>query len=394
MFFRVSTGVIAPELARDLNLSASSLGFLGGAFFYSFAFMQIPMGPLLDIIGPRKVMTLFVIIGAVGSFLFAASTSFFAASVARILMGMGMASVLMGSFKVLTLQFPQNKFATLAGLIITVGTLGNVVAAAPLAWLSAIVGWRQAFIWAGVVTLGLGLIGWWILKNDGREISGEGFATGWETRFWPSLRLVLGTLSFWQISSAAFFRYGTFVSLQGLWLGLYLMDVEGLTPVKAGNILALLAIGNAVGSPIAGRIADLRPGSTKCLALAGLTLYALSLAPLVGLVPLHGVMPYAFICFLLGFFHSFGTLLYAHSKELFPIEIAGTAMAWVNFFIMAGGAVFMQFIGVFIDIFPHTRHSYPPLAYRLAFLVCFVSMAGSLVFYAFSKSSKGLGKHL
>ena len=385
MFLRVSTGVIAPELTRDLNLSASSLGFLGGCFFYSFAFMQIPMGPLLDIVGPRTVMALFVFTGALGSFVFAASNSFLSACVGRILMGVGMASVLMGSFKVFTLQFPANRFATLAGLIVTAGALGNFVAASPLAWLSAAIGWRRTFVLAGAFTAALGLIGWLMLKSDGPERTTKGGGTKQDISFWPSLSVVLRTPSFWQISSAAFFRYGTFVSLQGLWLGLYLMDVRGLTPIKAGNIIAMLAIGNSIGSPIAGRIADLHPGSTKRVALVGLSLYGLSLAPLVGLVPLHSSLFYALVCFLLGFFHSFGTLLYAHSKELFPVQIAGTAMASVNFFIMAGGAVFMQFIGILIDIFPHSGHSYPPFAYHLAFLVCFLSMAASLVFYAFSR---------
>lgn len=389
MFFRVSTGVIAHELAQDLKLTAASLGFLGGAFFYSFAFMQIPMGPLLDIIGPRTIMALFVLIGGGGSFLFAASTSFLTACTARVLMGVGMASVFMGSLKVFTLRFPNSRFATLAGLIVTVGTLGNLAGASPLAWLSATIGWRETFVWAGAVTVALGLICWFMLKTDGHgTAAGETAAAERRGNYWPSFKLVLGTLSFWQISCAAFFRYGTFVSLQGLWLGLYFMDVQGLTPIKAGNLLALLAVGNSIGSPIAGRIADLHPGSTKRVALVGLTLYSLSLVPLAGLVPLHGALPFAVICFLLGFFHSFGTLLYAHSKELFPIEIAGTAMAWVNFFIMAGGAAFMQFIGMFIGSFPHTGHSYPPHAYHLAFLFCFLSMTAGLAFYVFSRAAK------
>ena len=55
-FFRVSNAVIAPDLMRDLRLNAETLGILGGAFFYSFALLQIPMGPLLDRVGPRIVV--------------------------------------------------------------------------------------------------------------------------------------------------------------------------------------------------------------------------------------------------------------------------------------------------------------------------------------------------
>jgi len=51
----------------------------------------------------------------------------------------------------------------------------------------------------------------------------------------PSARrfLIFLTLSILYIFSK-FYRYGTFVSLQGLWLGPYLMDVHGYSPTQAG----------------------------------------------------------------------------------------------------------------------------------------------------------------
>jgi hypothetical protein len=58
-----------------------------------------------------------------------------------------------------------------------------------------------------------------------------------------------------------------------------------------------------------------------------------------------------------------------------------------QFFHQGRGAVFMQFIGMFIDFFPHEGRSYPSYVYRLAFLACPLSMVASLVFYAFSKPS-------
>jgi hypothetical protein len=78
-------------------------------------------------------------------------------------------------------------------------------------------------------------------------------------------------------------------------------------------------------------------------------------------------------------------VIYAHAKELFPIGISGTVMTWINFFTMAGGAVFMPALGKVIEWFPRTDHSYPAEAYHLSFLICFIGMAASLIFYAFSK---------
>ena len=48
-FYRSSTAVIAPELTRDVDLSAEALGGLTGAFFLAFAVAQIPVGALIAV---------------------------------------------------------------------------------------------------------------------------------------------------------------------------------------------------------------------------------------------------------------------------------------------------------------------------------------------------------
>jgi MFS family permease len=152
LFYRGSNAVIAPNLIQDLNLDAEALGILVGASFYSFALLQIPMGPMLDRIGPRLIISAFSLVGASGAFLFALGQSFVLALLGRILLGMGMACVLMGALKVFILTFPIEKFATLSGAIISIGTLGNILAASPLAYLTKALGWRSAFTLAGGIT--------------------------------------------------------------------------------------------------------------------------------------------------------------------------------------------------------------------------------------------------
>jgi sugar phosphate permease len=75
MFYRVSNAVIARELVRDLGLNAESLGLLGGAFFYSFAVAQVPVGAAIDRIGPRIVITVLPLVTASGVFLFALASN-------------------------------------------------------------------------------------------------------------------------------------------------------------------------------------------------------------------------------------------------------------------------------------------------------------------------------
>ena len=390
MFYRVSNAVIAPKLVQDLNLNAETLGIIGGAFFYSFALLQIPMGPMLDQIGPRLVVTFFALIGGLGAFIFALGESFVIAFLGRALIGVGMASVMMGALKVLTLRFPPDKFATLMGIILTIGALGNILATSPLAYLTSTIGWRMTFVLAGMATSILAFLVFWVLGAERGRDQYSSTSSLFEPKIgvFQSLRIVLGSLVFWQIGALCFFRYGTLIGLQGLWLGPYLMDIEGYSSILTGNILILLAIGTTLGYVISGMISDRIFRSRKSVALWGTSFYTLALLPLVGIVEIRNSSWYAFIFFFMGFFSSFGMVVFPHIKELFPLTISGTVTAWVNFFSMAGAAIFMPALGRVIQAFRNPDHSYPAEAYHLSFFICFLCMTISLIFYAFSKRDK------
>ena len=382
MFYRVTNAVIAPNLVSDLGLTAETLGALSGAFFYSFALAQLPMGPFLDRVGPRLIMSVSALIGAAGAILFSQATSYQGAFLGRVLIGLGMSTVLMGSLKTLTLRFQPSQFSTLTGVVYSTGTLGTLLGASPLAWFAATVGWRKTFQIAGGVTILLAVLVYWVLGDPPATMKARGPGER-EERFSisRSLGLILGSLAFWQTGAVAFFRYGTLVGLQGLWLGPYLMDVHGYSPLKSGSLLAFLAIGGVVGGPVSGRLSDRFSRSRKAVAFSGLVGYCLCLLPLTGVVPMGHPAAFAVLFSLTGFCNTFGMGLYSHIKEVFPLSISGTAMALVNFFTMAGGAVFMPVLGGLIESFPRTGTAYPASAYHLSFTVCFITMAASLVFY-------------
>jgi len=387
LFYRVSNAVIAPNLIQDLGLNAETLGILGGAYFYSFALLQIPMGPMLDRIGPRIIIASFSFMGALGAFLFAFGTSFTSALLGRIFIGVGMSSVMMGSLKVFVLRFSPDRFTTLMGILVSIGTLGNILAASPLAYLTSTIGWRITFILVGGITALLAFLIFWVLKGE-EGAEDRRSPSNPEIGVFPSMHLIMGSRVFWQIGVVAFFRYGTLVSLQGLWLGPYLIDTQGYSPVQTANLLIFLAIGIIVGGPIAGRLSDRVLRSRKWVALAGLALYALSLFLLLGVLNIESRYLYGFLFFFMGLFNSFGMVIYSHAKELFPISISGTIMTLVNFFTMAGGAIFMPLIGRVVESFPKINHAYPAEAYHLAFLICFLGMGASVVFYAFSRKER------
>src|SRR4051812_49960824 len=56
-FYRVSNSVIAPELARDLHLSARQIGWAGSAFFFALFAVQLPVGLWFDRFGARRTVS-------------------------------------------------------------------------------------------------------------------------------------------------------------------------------------------------------------------------------------------------------------------------------------------------------------------------------------------------
>jgi predicted MFS family arabinose efflux permease len=334
---------------------------------------------------------MFSLVGALGAFIFAFASTFIIAFLGRVLIGIGMACALMGAMKVFVLQFPIEKFATLSGIFISIGTLGSMLATSPLAYLNSTIGWRPTLMFAGGLTLILSFLIFWVLSDhiySKKKKASSLPPPEQQISLSKSIQLVLTNLSFWQISAVSFCNYGIFVALQGLWLGPYLMDIKGFTPIQAGNILLMLSIGSTIGAPMAGYLSDRIFGSPKTVLVYALSFYSVSLIPLTGIWNIESSVHFSIIYFFLGFFRSFGMLTYAHVKELFPLSISGTAIACVNVFVMSGGAVFMQGLGKVIESLTRINYSSPSQAYNVAFLICFLSMSGSLIFYFFSKEKK------
>lgn len=390
MFYRVSSAVIAQDLIRDLRLDLQELGTLGAAFFYSFALLQIPMGIMLDRVGPRLIMAGFSMTAAAGALVFGFSQTFLQALVGRILLGAGMASALMGALKVMVTAYPRERFSILSGTLISVGAVGSLLAASPLAWLSGVTGWRVAFVGSAVITALLSGAAFVVLRDAGGGMN-RNTSPGEESAGKEGIRHVARLLrrnaSFWCIAVLSFFRYGTVVALQGLWLGPYLVEIKGFTQAQVGTILTVMSVGIIAGLPVGGYLAD-RIDSPKKVAFIGLSLYTLCLLPLAGATAMRSVEAFSVLCFFMGFFTGFGSLVYTHVKDLFPLRVSGTATSGVNFFIMSGGAVVMQLVGMVVSL-GNSGESPAGTGYQTSFRVCMAAMVVSLILYGFSREKPG-----
>ena len=384
-FYRVANAVVAPDLQRDLGLSSEALGGVSAAFFYAFAAAQVPLAVVLDRLGARRIMAALTLAGAGGAAVFSVATGVTGATVGRALLGIGMAGNLMGSLKLVSRWFPPRQFATVAGLILALGTFGNILAATPLVLLVEALGWRRAFVVIAVATAVLAALFWAVVREAPAGAAPpeatHAEATGAPTATGARARLLLGSRDYWLISLGAFCRYGTFAAIQGLWVAPWLVDVVGLSPVRAANLIVIMNVGLVVGAPLGGWLSDHVLASRKRLALLGLGGLAAAELALAFLGRGSGWWTVALVLAVLGVASSFGQVLYAHVKDVMPEGMAGMAMTGVNFFVMLGAAAFLHVMGWILDARSLPGGARTAAGYEAAFLLAGVSTAVAFLAY-------------
>jgi sugar phosphate permease len=393
-FYRVSMAVTARDVARELHLSAVRLGTLSGIFFYAFALAQIPLGPLLDRFGGRRVVGICGLLTTAGSIVFALAPGYPAALAGRILLGVGSASVLMGALKVFGNWFTPREFATVSALIIAIGNLGNLTATAPLARAVGAFGWRQPFLVAALIQAAATLLACLLVKDHPpASATGEaqgvphphmGVVAGW--------RAVAATPSFWLLSLLAYFWYAGYMALQGLWGGPYLMEVIGLDRAAAGNLLLLTSVGFIFGCLLVGRVSDRLLKSRKWTLVAGQSMLLALMLFTLGPAESLGRPALAALFFCLGLAVSSGVTIYPMLREMFPRAITATAMTAANFFVLMGAAVTQQVMGLIIERFPRTPAGYPPAAYHSAFLLPVCGLALAILLFLGARDTRPEGE--
>jgi predicted MFS family arabinose efflux permease len=87
----------------------------------------------------------------------------------RALLGLGTAGSLVASLAVYAQRFPPERFAALTGLQVGIGTVGTLLATAPLAVSAATIGWRASFLVVGGFTLIVALMIAVVLRDGVRS---------------------------------------------------------------------------------------------------------------------------------------------------------------------------------------------------------------------------------
>ena len=357
-FLRNVNAVIAPELTRELGVSAADLGLLTSAYLLAFGAVQLPLGLALDRYGPRRVESFLLLIAATGCALFAVGTSLAELAIARALIGLGVSSCLMASYKSFSQWFGVERQPSLNAAIMAAGGLGALTASTPLAWAIPQFGWRGVFVTMAVAGLAVAA---GIFSTPDRTGSAPPESIRSQL---AGLGEILTSRAFWRYAPQSTLIVGGFLALQGLWAVPWLMNFSGLERGAAAHHLLLMGSGMLIGFlAIAFGVTPLAQRGVTPLSLlqAGV-----GLGLLATLLIVLGVGPSEPLWFALGVVFSVGNLAYALLQRHYDQALAGRVNTALNLAVFVGAFGMQWGFGAGVDALQASGYT-PRAAYQMSF---------------------------
>jgi len=266
---RTNLGIVAPFLAKDLQLDKAQLGQIFAAFGLTYAFALVPGGYIADMFGSRISYAIALVLWSCTTMAQGFAHSFNALFGARLAMGVLESPAFPANARAVTMWFPMQERGTATSIYVTGQYIGSPIFAGLLLWLAQAQGWRSVFYITGIAGLTLGLL-WYFLYQDPRDskranaaelkyIEDGGGLTTNPSRVPFSLKALFALLSQRSIIGICLGKFcnNSILVFFTTWFMTYLVEERHMTMIKAGFYQALPWLGATAGILIAGSVSDL-----------------------------------------------------------------------------------------------------------------------------------------
>lgn len=374
---RANLSVAGSAIQGQFALSPTQLGLLFSMFTWFYAMSQVPVGYMLDRVGPRKLYggaiilwSFFTLLMGLAShpFFATASASFVMLLVCRALIGVAEAPSFPSNTKIIASWFPDHERARATATYSSAQYIGLAMLTPVLSWIVAAWGWEASFYISGSVGIAFGV--YWLLayrdpqdstKANAAELAmireGGGYGSdnqrGNRTKVnWPDVRHVLCQRTVWGLFIAQFATASTLYFFL-TWFVVYLEKGLHLPIAKAG-IGAMFPYLMAMAGVLCGGVLSdllLKRGRSRTLARKLPVMLGLGVTTCIALVNFFENEPVLAIAILsVAFFaNAFSNLGWVVASDVLPRHLIGTVGGFLNIFGNMAGVISPLVIGVILQ---------------------------------------------
>jgi EmrB/QacA subfamily drug resistance transporter len=385
--------VALPSIERSLHVTISELEWVVNAYALTFAVFMLSGGKLADFLGRRRIFMIGLAIFTISSLVCGLSGGAGTLIAARAVQGVGAALMMPATLSIISATFPREERGTALG--IWAGVSAIALATGPLVGglITEHINWNWIF-YINVPVGVLGLVAARIIIRESRDdsavqrldlpglvASGVGlfsltFALIEANRYGWTSGIILGLFALAAISLVGFvllelrqrlpmldmslFKSGTFAGANAtalmvslamfgvfFFISLYMQNILGYSPVKAGATFLPMTVLIIIVAPIAGRLSD-KLGS-RWLMAGGMLLVAGSLV-VYSRLTVHSTYWDIFPGLILGGVGMASTMspMTAAALGAVPVAKAGVGSGVLNTFRQVGGALGIAVMGAIL----------------------------------------------
>ncbi len=267
---RNSVGVAESTIREDLGLTLEQSGWFMGAFFWTYAILQIPSGWFAERRGTRIAMSVFALGWSLAMICIGIAPGFWLLIAAQLMMGAAQAGIFPASCNSIGHWMPLARRSLACGILAAGMQLGAISASGLTGELMAPLGWRWVFIVFALPSI-LWTLGFYLCFRDrpaqapavnSREL--ELISSGRESdaskqltqasELIPLRVILFSSVMFWlcgqQICRAAGYMF--FAS----WFPTFLQETRGVSVKESGYLQGLVLAGTLIGCIFGGMITD------------------------------------------------------------------------------------------------------------------------------------------
>ncbi len=348
-------------IRQEFGLNATAIGALQSFWSITYAFCQVPIGFLLDRLGPRYLIGLALVAWSAAQAAGGLAASYTQLMWARIALGATESPAFPGAVRITSDWFHIKDRGKPTGVYNSGGSIGPAIAPPLLTFLMLGFGWRTMFITMGVVGL-FGALAWFLIYRDPAKTELEPQDQAYlaenraaegpvELRNWGRL---FRFRSMWGLMLGAFCS-GYAVWMYQTWLPAYLEMQQHISIAKTGFLAMIPLIFSVFGAWAGGWVTDrLARGGMELVASRRLpSLLGLLASGLFTIIAATATNATAAVIFISAamFFLSLGiagkwTLITAVAPQSYCTSVASIQ----NFGGYIGGTVSPLVTGIVVDV--------------------------------------------
>ena len=333
---RVMPSIMLEDIIDQFSIQPSSFGQFSGIYYIGYSLMHLPLGIMFDRFGPRKVLTICIIIASLGSLPIIYTDIWIYPIIGRFLVGAASSAAILGGFKIIRMSFNEDRFTRMLTILVSIGLIGAIYGGGPVEYMCQIFGYISVIHILAISGCVLAILTYIIIPNTESKTSSS---------ISSDLKLVLTNKKVILGCIFAGMMVGPLEGFADVWGSVFFKRIYGLDNYIAASLPSTIFIGMCFGAPFLGLFAEQTKSYLGTIIGSGILMASIFAILIMSKISVS-VISISFI--ILGICCAYQIIAIYYVSTCVPENVVGLTNALANMVIMSFGYIFHVLIGTIV----------------------------------------------